>query len=87
MKRIYRYEVPVDGDFHAIACGPVLAVGCRDRNVVEFWAYPKGHGFEVRHFRVAGTGHVVDDEEQHVGTAVAPGGDLVWHLVQRWDKP
>lgn len=81
--RIYRYEVPVDDQWHTITCGPPLHVACRRHDVVEFWAYPLGEGadkfVDEQRFRVYGTGHPIPDEVIHVGTALTPGG-LVWHL-------
>jgi hypothetical protein len=87
MKTIHRYEVPVDGGWHSFECGPILAVGCRNPEIVEFWAYPNGSGSfgkGMRHFSVVGTGQSFEDVEQYVGTATAPGGQLVWHLIQCW---
>ena len=37
---IYRYEVPVDGDWHALPAGQPLHVACRRPMIVEFWAQP-----------------------------------------------
>lgn len=81
--RIYRYEVPVDDRWHIIRSGPPLHVACRQLDTVEFWAPSHddtvGSG-EERHFRVYGTGHEIPDGVLYVGTAIAPGGSLVWHL-------
>jgi hypothetical protein len=81
--RIYRYEVPVDDQWHEFDLGPVLAVGCRQADVVEFWAMHFDNGLTVRRrFIVVGTGHTLPVEaSRHIGTAVAPGGQLVWHLM------
>lgn len=81
--RIFRYEVPVDGRWHIVTSGPVLHVGCRDEDFVEFWADAPEEGVvaETRHFRVFGTGHPMPDGLVYVGTAVAPGDRYVWHLV------
>lgn len=80
---IYRYEVPVDDEWHTVTgCGPVLYVACRRTPVVEFWAMPTPEP-HVRSFRVYGTGHPIDVPTTHVGTAIAPGGSLVWHLMER----
>lgn len=87
MRRIFRFEVPVDDQPHRIAlnAGPI-AIGCRQPDRVEFWAIhdddPEsfvGH----RTFIVVGTGHPLPARVRAVhGTAVAPGGQLVWHLVE-----
>lgn len=78
--RIYRYEVPVDDRWHTIRCGPPLHVGCRNPDIVEFWAYPPADNADEQRFRVYGTGHDIPGEVFYVGTAIAPGGSLVWHL-------
>lgn len=82
---IYRYEVPVDDCWHLIRCSPVLHVACRTTDVVEFWAHPIENA-PARLFRVYGTGHEIDDQAMYSGTAIAPGGHLVWHLMAKWGK-
>jgi len=80
---IFRYEVPVDDRWHVInLSGPVYDVGCRSAGVVEFWALSQAGPATGRHFRVYGTGHPLPDRFDYLGTAVAPGGALVWHLVE-----
>jgi hypothetical protein len=83
-ERIFRYEVPVDDDVHPIELsGRVVHVGCRDPKVVEFWALHAGGPTTERVFYVVGTGHHIPGGwTEHVGTAVAPGGQLVWHLME-----
>lgn len=84
-ERIYRYEVPVDGRWHDItmAGAGTLRVGCRNVHVVEFWTTHDDVSVEeVRRFRVVGTGEPMPDGARWWGTAVAPGGRLVWHLVE-----
>ncbi len=80
---IYRYEVPVDDEWHEIRCSPVLYVACRSTNVVEFWAHAIDDA-PARKFRVYGTGHPVEPHTMYAGTALAPGGNLVWHLMAKW---
>lgn len=82
--RIYRYEVRVDGEPQAIELnGAPTHVGCRNPDVVEFWAIHRdGVPTRPRQFAVVGTGHVLPPEPWRlVGSAVAPGGQLVWHLL------
>ena len=85
MKSIYRYEVPVDDGVCVIALSdPPAHVGCRHFATVEFWALHDPDA-KVRNyrFRVVGTGHPLpDDMVKYWGTAVAPGGNLVWHLIE-----
>lgn len=81
--RILRFEVPVDGRFHflRVPCNGILHVGCRSERAVEFWIRESRAGDEVRAFQVFGTGEPIREGTQYEGTAVAPGGRLVWHLL------
>lgn len=83
MSRILRYEVPVDGQWHTItgASRPVH-VGCRQVDTVEFWAWDRPDVGPVE-YCVFGTGQPVEEPCAHMGTTIAPGGQLVWHLVRR----
>ena len=86
--RIYRHEVPVDDQWHPIetAMNP-LSVGCRDLDIVEFWSWEPHDGpWAERFFRVFGTGQEIPDNVKYWGTAVSPGGALVWHLVEALEK-
>lgn len=84
MNRILRYEVPVDDQWHLFRAGEPLHVACRDTEVVEFWAWETADGtLAYREFLVVGTGHYVEEGVRHIGTALVPGGGLVWHLVMR----
>jgi hypothetical protein len=81
---IYRYEVPADGEPHRhILGGPVVHVASRSVDAVEFWAVYDVDGVQQqRAFQVVGTGHEIPASATYVGTAVAPGGWLVWHLFE-----
>ena len=81
---IFRYEVPVDDKPHTLELsGAVLHVDCRDASTVEVWALETGGPPVERVFRVVGTGHPLPEGwTRHVGTAIAPGGHLVWHLLE-----
>lgn len=85
MNRILRYEIPVDDAWHTISgCGAPLHVGCRNADIVEFWAWElQPPDRSVREFKVIGTGHLADSDSWYAGTALAPGGHLVWHLMVR----
>lgn len=79
---IYRFEVPVDDQWHQIAaCGTPLRVGCRDPRVVEFWAWHRPD-LPPRSLCVFGTGQPIPGHATYRGTTVAPGGALVWHLLE-----
>jgi hypothetical protein len=80
--QIFRYEVPIDGRWHPIpGCSTPLHVGCRDPLLVEFWAWRRDD-LPVRHLRVFGTGQSIPDGTHYRGTVIAPGGQLVWHLIE-----
>lgn len=88
---IYRYEVPVDDQWHEIPLsGPVLHVAARTPYVyvartpyvVEFWALHSGGPMVPRRFRVFGTGQPIDEQATHRGTARSSYGRMVWHLME-----
>lgn len=84
MRTVYRYQVPVDDRAHEIELrGPLLTVGCRSIYTVEFWAW---HDDDVPpstgRYQVYGTFHEIPAGALWCGTAVAPGGQLVWHLFK-----
>ncbi|MBD9721966.1 hypothetical protein PV755_09505 [Streptomyces caniscabiei] len=79
---VYRFEVPVDDRWHEIpACSTPLHVDCRDPRIVEFWAWRRDD-LPAWHLRVYGTGQPIPDGTKYRGTALAPGGHLVWHLIE-----
>ena len=85
MSRILRYEVPVDGKWHLLTGhSEPLHVECRNKDIVEFWAWElDGPDVTPTAYSVFGTGHPVNEPCSYVGTAVAPGGYYVWHLMRR----
>lgn len=85
MSRILRYVIPVNDEWHTVYnAGRPLHVGCRDEGFVEFWAWEARTEIPIpAEYAVYGTGHPVEPGATYVGTAVAPGGHLVWHLMTR----
>ncbi|QES45221.1 hypothetical protein DEJ49_33315 [Streptomyces venezuelae] len=83
MSEIYRYEVPVDDQWHRIELrGEVLHVATRSVNKVELWAVHHADRLAlVWDFRVYGTGHPLPADVYHVGTALT--GPYVRHLMRR----
>lgn len=81
---VLRYEVPVDGVWHALALsGPVLHVDTRNRGLVEVWALDDGGPKAERRFQVFGTGQPLPDGVvAHVGSVITAQGALVWHLFE-----
>lgn len=88
-RRILRYEVPVDDQWHRIdspgrRVGPIAA---RRPDVVEFWSVQSDGSFGIDgtgEFRVYATGQLIDDDHAaYMGTAITANGALVWHLFKR----
>lgn len=82
MISIFRYEVPVDDQWHTLTLGgDIVHVAARRPDVVEVWAehWHNSTWKLSRKFRVYGTGQP-NVEGVHVGTALAADGALVWHL-------
>lgn len=83
MKRVLRYTVLVDDQAHYFDLnGAIVHVAARTPDVVEFWSVDTGGPTVKREFVVVGTGHPHPPHWQHVGTALAAGGALVWHLME-----
>lgn len=85
MRKIYRYEVPVDGDAHIFELdGNPLHVEARSDTVVEFWAhkYEDGKQGIRRVFQVFGTGHPLPEDARWFGTTSRTPSGLVWHLFE-----
>jgi hypothetical protein len=88
--RILRFEVPVDDRWHLlqVPVGAILHVDCRISSLVEFWIRENEHrADEVRAFRAYGTGQPAPVSATFEGTALAPGGRLVWHLMSASTVP
>lgn len=84
--RILRYEVPVDDRFHTLRLlGPIVHVATRNPRCVEVWASTDGSGPYDWDLTVVATGQPFPGAGAltHLGTAISPGGELVWHLMQR----
>lgn len=84
--RILRYEVPVDDHWHTLTLpGPIVHIATRRPEVVEVWATDDGVGSQELDLIVVGTGqpYPAGGDVCHRGTAIVPGGALVWHLMQR----
>ena len=88
MKRVLKWDVPVDDKPHPIGAGPVLHVACQSSPyVVQVWTeeeVPDALSAEPTRYVVAqvyGTGHTYPGNGFAVGTAFAGSTGLVWHLV------
>lgn len=92
MRRMFRYEVPVDDQEHRhLVTGEVCKVATQSWvpgkvPVVEFWAEntdpaPDGTLLQ-RTFLIVGTGHPIPDGAQWRGTTDRDSAGLVWHLYE-----
>lgn len=91
VKRIYRYQVPLDDGIHKIEmAGDMTIHGCvcvaadspEHMLAVEFWAqHDEDAAPIVRSFAVVGTGHPLPGNTRYIGTCPRRGG-LVWHLIE-----
>ena len=85
-RRVFRSLVPVDDQWHTVDFrGPIVHVATRDEHLVEVWhIYDNAAAPTRRVLRVFGTGQTLtDDDSLFIGTAIAPGGHLVWHLFEQ----
>lgn len=89
MRRVFKWPVPVDDHWHPIGVGKVVLVDSQfgHNDLLHVWTEeecgPDGkmlHSELVRAAMVIGTGHVVPDLTEHIGSKVAAGGHLVWHV-------
>lgn len=81
---IFRYTVPVGEQVAITLTGDPIAAGCRAGDAAEFWAIHDPLGTSMlRYFMVVGTGYQLPAAfKAYWGTVVAPGGEMVWHLVE-----
>jgi hypothetical protein len=85
MKRIFKYEVPVDNQVHEIELPtgqPILHVDCPDGyGAVYLWAvFDPDLGVTKRRFQVVGTGQPLPDGGTPIASALAQ--PFVWHLIE-----
>jgi hypothetical protein len=87
-RRMYRYEVPVDGQPHTIPLShnPVAAAAFQPGLVswsVEFWAeHTEGAPPLSRAFQVFGTGQPLPEDARWIGTCPRTASGLVLHLYE-----
>ena len=88
MKRILKFQVPVDDQAHRLMLPDgawIVHVDVQGAaiDVVTFWALVETGQPEVpRAFHVYPTGAPVTSDCDYVGTALAAAGGLVWHLFE-----
>ena len=81
--RVLKWPVVADGDSYFVSGTPVF-VACTDDkiyDVVHVWTLSsESVTDETRKLQIFATGQPVPDDAVYVGTALAAGGALVWHV-------
>ncbi|MGW9021281.1 DUF7352 domain-containing protein [Leucobacter chromiiresistens] len=78
---IFRYEIPVDDDFHEVPVGTIVLATPHRRlghGWVEVWVLHAPEESEVVELTVVGTGHPVPPNLKHEHSVRAD--PLVWHI-------
>jgi len=86
-RRILKWDVPVDDREHEIGGGPVVHVASQYGKIdeVQVWTHEAAAGtpqFVTRGVRIYGTGQVLPEQSNPIGSAVVADGALVWHVVE-----
>lgn len=86
MRRVLKWDVPVNDQPAAVGSGPVVHIGVQgDIAVVQIWTdetMPDDVPSVSRMVQVFGTGHPVPADAVHLGSVVTAGGALVWHVFE-----
>jgi len=83
-RAVLKWMVAVDDRPHKIGGGQVIHVGCQDPldvDLVTVWTVEQRQGpVPKRAVQVFGTGQPLPFDAEPLGTALAMGGRLVWHV-------
>jgi len=82
--RVLKWPLRVDDSVQLIGPGHVINVDCQSTmDAVMVWTLePDETPSPTRKVQVIGTGQRLPDESKHLGSAVTPGGWLVWHVFE-----
>lgn len=88
MRKIYKYPVPITDDFdlELPIRAKILHFGDQSQSLYIWALIDPDAKTEIRHFRLAGTGHPIDEPGgalDHVGCVVGHKGMFVWNLFER----
>lgn len=90
-RRILKWTIPVDDCDHPIGAGPVVHVDVQgnDTGLVQVWTdeTDADNIRDATSARVYGTGQPLPEHDEVVGTALALGGALVWHVLRACPEP
>ena len=87
-RAVLKWEVPVDDRPHEIGGGEIVSVACQfpesRPDVVMVWTIESRPELTVpkRVVQVYGTGHPLPNIVTPLGSAIAVGGGLVWHVME-----
>lgn len=89
MRRVLKWDVPVDDQDHPVGSGKVLKVDCQfGPEVVQVWTdEPNDQDVVIRGARVFGTGMEIPEGWEHLGSVVTAQGQLVWHVFDVMKRP
>lgn len=77
-RRVLKWDVPVDDEWHPMGRGPVLHVACQRKSVVAVWTDEHNGTAPDRHVKAFGTGQQIPTDLHAIGSVL--DGMFVWHL-------
>lgn len=81
--RVLKWNVEVDDLPHAVGAGQVVLVACQHTEAsVQVWTLEESGGGVPVAAQVFGTGMDIPEGLEHIGSALALDGRLVWHLFR-----
>jgi len=88
MKTIWKYSIPITDHFEIdMPKGATILYFGVQNDTPQIWVLIDSSATtEKRKFRLAGTGHPIEEVElKYVGTVLMLADRLVWHLFERGD--
>jgi hypothetical protein len=88
-RRILKWSVPVNDQWHRVGRGRVVHVACQhnDPSVVQVWTEERegpSHPLDPMPLaRVFATGADLPDGGEHVGSTLVYEGRIVWHVLRK----
>lgn len=86
MSTVFKYPIPIndESEIHMPRGADIICVDVQN-GLPHLWARVDPEApIVVRHFRMAGTGHPLNDDEvgKHIGSVQLRGGTLVFHIFE-----
>lgn len=86
MRKVFKYHIPIAREFDLdMPAGAKILTAQMQGGESMLWAMVNPSNAKVvRHFRIAGTGHAIDCENElaYINTFQTDHGALVWHLFE-----